>query len=176
MTVKDDKAWEASWIPYVLPLINSKHLMRKTTLLEDRTQCMDLCVGVPGDISIGLRMRYPEYFDRYKNEITFRAKRDSGTVTEWSKIVDEEMGDLMFYGFANPGWKHFRCVRRWTLISLHAVRRIMAKHSPTLKMIRNPDNATYFYPVNVLQWAKLDAKFVMDANWNRSGFGLDRKE
>lgn len=159
----EDKQWEESWLPYAMKLINPAVFLRQAPLFNDQKQVTDVMISVR-DLRIGVRIRYPEHFDNYKHEVTIRCHRDSGAKTEWQKILDGN-GDLFFYGFANPGWQHVRCIRRYTLFSLHAIRRVYASgQCPKLPTIDNRDG-TYFHPLDVSQWNRLDGKFVVDSNW-----------
>ncbi len=159
-----DQSWETLWLDEVMSQIKLSKLLMKSRIERDMKNVEDLVLKVE-TCSIGVRIRRPEYFDKYKHEVTFRAKRDSGAETEWSKILRGE-GDLHFYGFANPGWKYCKCIRRWTLVSLHAVRRIVIGRSMTLPFISNNDG-THFHAINVHEWDAMDAKFVVDANWGK---------
>ncbi len=164
MTYGIDQEWETSWIPHVLPLISAKHLLEKAPIEKDQNEVTDIMPSMMlRNVRIGLRMRRPEYFDKYSGEITFRSNRETGAKTEFAKIL-EGWGDLMFYGFANPHWKSFRSVRQWTLISLRAVRRIVKSHNPRLTTIDNRDG-TSFHPIKIKDWKALDKKFVIDSNW-----------
>lgn len=163
-TYREDKAWEESWIPHVIGCIKSRLFLAQAKIDEDQERVTDIMLSVR-DVRIGVRIRHPEYFDRYGDEVTLRCRRDSGAKTEWEKVL-EGHGDLLFYGFANPGWQHMKSIRRYTIVSLHAIRRIMDRERPPkLPTIPNGDG-TYFHPLKVRQWLAMDRNFVVDANWS----------
>lgn len=170
-----DRAWGDLWLPFVMDVIPAKHLLKVSSEEKDR-QCVsdldsrlfDKIVEVH-NITIAVRMRRPHHYDiaNRKNEITIRCRRETGAKTEWTKIVDDGWGDLLFYGFANPAWELVPCIRQWTLISLRAIRRIVrSNRCPILNEIPNGDYPrTWFYALKIQQWASLDHKFLVDCNW-----------
>jgi len=168
MTYEDDRGFESLMMPRVMESIKSRHLLRLADDDKDMKEVSDLQILKAGDIRIGVRMRRPEYLEKFPWDVTFRCKRDTGSATEWSKIQDG-WGDLMFYGFANPYWKMFQSIVKWTLVSLHAVRRIV-KEGKALpgNPISNHDG-TYFYAIDIRRWMTLDSKFVIDKNWSIKG-------
>lgn len=94
------------------------------------------------DMRIGCRMRRNGYADRYPYDFTLRAKRDSGAVTELSKVTDG-WGDFLFYGHAGA---EFGQIARWMLIDLHAWRAQMIrskKRAGNPQLVSNKDG-TYF--------------------------------
>src|SRR5258708_886106 len=94
-----DMEWQRGYLPHVKRLLGEA-LLREGTAEEDMAEATDFITLRLDAIRIGCRIRRPEYFQRYPNDVTLRAWRDSGATTELAKIL-EGWGDYLFYGFAS---------------------------------------------------------------------------
>jgi hypothetical protein len=131
-------------------------MIRTATAPEERRRATDLVAGwnlehAGRNIAVHLR-RYAArdgqpYFPRYPNDINLRSYRASGARTEWAKIIDGGLADLLFYAFetgpdtGEPGPHR--------LIDLHAVRRIWGGLTPLQRgmaahQMLNKDGTTGF--------------------------------
>lgn len=143
MSYTIDRRWSDAFIPAIKKIVGPL-LLEESSLEVDRQQAADLVVLNARDKTIACRVRRSGYADRYGNEFTIRAKRDSGAKTELEKIIDG-FGDWMFYGHADPDGIN---VCRWMVISLPALRAaIIRKQARPLK--QSNGDGTHFVAFDI---------------------------
>jgi hypothetical protein len=106
----DDRPWSDRFLPQVRAIVGPLVLV-EAPADEDKKRATDLMSIVK---RIAVRIRKPGYSDRYKYQFTIRAKRDTGAITELSKII-AGWGDWMFYGHSDSDE---RVIALWWLIDL----------------------------------------------------------
>lgn len=117
MSYAESRAWSDKWIREIARIVGP-FLIVPTTFEQDTKQAADLIVLQGRHMTLAARMRRHGYADKYPDEFTLRYRLDSGTKTEFSKIVDG-WGDWFFYGHASED--EFE-IERWMLIDLNAFR------------------------------------------------------
>ena len=120
----EDRAWSDRLIDEVRTIVGP-HLLKPTPFEMDCKQAADLYVFTAKNMTIAARVRRHGYADRYPYEFTVRSERDSGAVTELSKILDG-WGDWFFYGHADAAATR---IPRWWLIDLDVFRTALLRHS-----------------------------------------------
>lgn len=142
-TYASDRAWSDRFIPEIKSIIGPR-LLVETPDAIDREQAADLMVFTVRGVTIAARLRRPGYLDKYRYEFTIRARRDSGAVTELSKIVDG-WGDWMFYGHVDDTESRLAW---WWLLDLHSFRAALIRRNTTGKGLRYGEkpngDGTYF--------------------------------
>jgi hypothetical protein len=123
-----DRVWSDRYIPIISTVVGP-HLMTPAPLWRDRNEAADLMTLAAKNVTIGVRMRRPNFAERYPYQFTLRAIRTSGTKTELDKVVDG-LGDLMFYGHAAPGDEP--ALAAWMLLDLAALRSVFIRHPEIL--------------------------------------------
>lgn len=109
MTFSADYEWQSAYLPHVKRLIGEA-LIREGSFEEDAEQATDLIVLRLDGFRVGVRIRRPEYFERYQDEFTIRSRRDTGSETELAKIR-AGWGDYLFYAFASTTPARLRAAR-----------------------------------------------------------------
>lgn len=143
MSYAIDRRWSDAFIPAIKKIVGPL-LLEESSFEVDTQQAADLVVLNARDKTIACRVRRSGYADRYGNEFTIRAKRDSGAKTELEKIIDG-FGDWMFYGHADPDGIN---VCRWMVISLPALRAsIIRKQATPLK--QSNGDGTHFVAFDI---------------------------
>jgi hypothetical protein len=117
MSYARDREWSDRYIPAISTIVGPR-LLVPAPFEVDAKQATDLIVLRARDMTIAARVRRHGFADRYPYEFTIRSRRDNGTKTELSKIVDG-WADWMFYGHAAREGDGFD---RWFLVDLHALR------------------------------------------------------
>jgi len=103
-------------------------LMQAAPWELDAEQATDLLVLKARDMRIACRVRRPGFGDKYRWQITFRSKLDSGVKTELQKIVDG-WADAMFYGHADERGTLYR----WFVVNLDSFRAHAIRHKDELE-------------------------------------------
>ncbi len=98
MTYRDDRARSDLYSPTIRQIVGPL-LMVPTSEPVDRCEATDLIIIPAKDMRIACRIRQHGYFDRFGDEFTIRARRDSGAETEFVKVCTG-FGDWFFYGHA----------------------------------------------------------------------------
>lgn len=124
----NDRRWSDRFIEPIKQIVGP-HLVVATPNEIDCKQAADLMVFTARDVRIAARVRRHGYATRYRYEFTVRAKRDTGSETELSKIING-WGDWMFYGHADESEGYFEL---WWLIDLHAFRAALIRDSMNRK-------------------------------------------
>lgn len=114
---QDDKRWSDRFIPEIKRILGL-YLIGEPPAEEDAERNTDLIVLKMEAVRIACRIRRPEYFSKYPDDITIRTSRPSGTKTELAKLI-EGFGDYFFYGFSDVEEQHLRA---WKLCRLNAFR------------------------------------------------------
>lgn len=161
MTYDKDRRWSDGFIPAIKAIVGPL-LLEESSFEVDTQQAADLVVMNARDKTIACRVRRCGYADRYGNEFTIRAKRDTGTKTELEKIIDG-FGDWMFYGHAAPDGMN---ISRWMVISLPALRAAIIRHQAHPMKQSNGDG-THF--------VAFDVRRVPDACVIASSFIVERE-
>jgi len=147
-----DRSWSDKYIPAMKEIIGPR-ILEISSFEVDTKNASDLIVFSAKNLLIACRVRRPKFID-YWGEFTIRAKRDSGAITELSKIVNG-WADIMFYGYAsNNGIS----IKAWHLIDLNAFRAHLIRDKQTIVMGDKANgDGTYF------KWFKIDS-FIGDPN------------
>lgn len=117
-----DRSWSDLMIDEIRRIVGPQ-LLKPTPLEMDREQAADLYVFTAANMTIAARVRRPGFVERYPYEFTIRSCRESGAVTEMSKIIDR-WGDWFFYGHADIA----NVITNWWLIDLHSFRAALIRH------------------------------------------------
>ena len=145
MSYSADRRWSDAFIPAIKQIVGPL-LLEESSFEVDTQQAADLVVMNARDKTIACRVRRAGYADRYGNEFTIRAKRDTGAKTELEKIIDG-FGDWMLYGHANQDGKS---LSRWMVISLPALRAaIIRKQAQPIK--KSNGDGTHFVSFDIRQ-------------------------
>ena len=160
MGYETDRRWSDAFIPAIKKIVGPL-LLEESSFEVDTQQAADLVVLNARDKTIACRVRRSGYADKYGNEFTIRAKRDSGSKTELEKIVDG-FGDWMFYGHADPDGMN---VCRWMVISLPALRAAIIRKQANPLNQSNGDG-THF--------VAFDVRSLPDSCVISSSFKVDR--
>ena len=143
MSYDIDRRWSDAFIPAIKNIVGPL-LLEESSFEVDTQQAADLIVLNAKDKTIACRVRRCGYEDKYGNEFTIRAKRDSGAKTELEKIVDG-FGDWMFYGHAHPDGMN---ISRWMVVNLAALRAaLIRKKAFPIKQSNN--DGTHFVAFDV---------------------------
>lgn len=149
MSYVEDRNWSDQFIPAIRNIVGPL-LVVPSSFEVDTKQAADLIVLKAKDMAIAARVRRIGYSDKYPFEFTVRSKRDSGSKTEMSKLL-EGWGDWMFYGHAdnNPG-----ALSRWMVIDLHKWRKELLyegyqKGWSSLAQTKSNNDGTYFIAFDV---------------------------
>lgn len=117
-----DRAWSDKFLPAIKHIVGP-YLLEPAPFELDARESTDLIVLRARDLRIAARVRRHGYAEKYRFEFTLRAQRDSGQVTELTKIVNG-FGDWFFYAHADASEATFAL---WWLIDLHAFRAHMIR-------------------------------------------------
>lgn len=124
MSWTKDKRWSDQFIPVITQCLSSV-FVKPASLPMDQQENTDLMVMDVRQSRVACRVRDVDYSDRYPFDITVRAVRRTGAVTEWDKMRDG-FGDYMFYGFGIPGERPR--LARWVIVDLSRLRQFLAFH------------------------------------------------
>jgi hypothetical protein len=138
----EDRKYSDKFIPKIKQIVGPL-LLNETDFEIDAKEATDLIVLYAKDMRIAARIRRPGFAERYGNQITIRAHRDSGAETELLKIVNG-WGDWMFYGHDDNKGNIFP----WYLIDLAAFRAALIRDGQNGIKLRYGDKSnhdgTYF--------------------------------
>lgn len=138
-TYRSNRSWSDQFIPHIKEIVGP-FLMCVTPDEIDMTQAADLMVFTARDMRIAARVRRPGFADKYPYQFTIRAKLDTGTETELSKIVNG-WADWMFYGHAG----HDGGISLWWIVDLDAFRAALIRDKSRLVMGNKANgDGTYF--------------------------------
>lgn len=112
-----DRKWSDRFIPQIKALIGP-FLLQESEPEVDMKQATDLVILKADDVAIACRVRRHGYADKYPDQFTVRAHRDSGARTELSKIMNG-WADLMFYGHAS---EDETMIDKWMLLNMDQFR------------------------------------------------------
>lgn len=120
-----DRAFSDLFIPAIKQIVGP-YLIVPADLKADIKQATDMTILTARDMTVACRVRRPGFTQRFGWQFTIRAKRDSGTETELTKLVNG-WADWMFYAFAKSK-DPIEGFERWFLIDLdiwraHMIRR-----------------------------------------------------
>lgn len=145
-----DRKWSDLFIPRMKEIIGPRFL-EVSSFEVDTKQASDLIVmRVDGGKYIACRIRRPGYL-KYKHEFTIRSHRDSGAVTELSKVYDG-WADWMFYCHANSNDPDagLAC---WMLIDLKSFRAQMIKYRKRIQYsTKSNGDGTHFIAFNTFSF------------------------
>jgi hypothetical protein len=125
---QSDKTWSDTYMSAVKRIVGPL-LLQDASLEIDRTEATDLIILKARDMRIGVRLRRPHILAKFPHQITFRYARESGAVTEWSK-VRAGWCDWFFYGHTSSD---FAGLTDYWLIDLDAFRAQLREKVPQLK-------------------------------------------
>jgi hypothetical protein len=102
---RTDFAWQRQYIRHMKAIIG-QGLITEAPLALDMQRNTDLLILRFDDVTrlnVACRVRrHEEYWKReYSKEFTIRSERPTGAKTELAKVVDDEFGDYILYGFAH---------------------------------------------------------------------------
>jgi hypothetical protein len=122
------------------------------SFIEDCKLMGDL---INGQNMIGVRIRdYDKYYEKYGDEVTFRATQSTGAETEHSKIMSGH-GNYFICGFSRPGddW-----LSAFNLLDLDAYRKYVKENgTKNFSIQKNPDGCATFFGIKL----KLIPGFVL---------------
>ena len=122
---KKDKRWSDKFLPEMKSICGT-YLIGEASLDEDAERNTDLVVLKLDAVRIACRVRKFSYSQKngYRNQITIRSGRPSGTKTELTKMI-EGWGDYMLYGFASEDESGLHA---WVLCDLKPLRLFIFRH------------------------------------------------
>jgi hypothetical protein len=166
-TIKQDWSWSDQFLPEIQRIVGP-YLLEPAPLDRDRNEAADLIVLRAKNLTIACRIRRGSYSNKYANEITLRSRRESGTKTEYDKII-EGWGDWMLYGFAAND-AEARIVN-WSLIDLHAFKAHLIRKPQALRSgeVNNGDGTSF-------KWFDLHSFPEVPAILVGSSFNLQSKK
>lgn len=141
LDVRRDWSWSDGYLPEVRRILAANALsivrVHVASVEQDVKQATDMLLTVEGRKSVAVRLRRAVYPYR---DLTIRATRTSGVVTELEKIRDGS-GDIYLYGWT-VGYR----IPEWMLIDLERVRQagLLARE---WRLIWNPDRVTAFIAI-----------------------------
>lgn len=167
-----DRAWSDRFIPEIKTIVGPL-LLQESTLEVDRREAADLIVLNARDKKIAARVRRPGYAEKYPNQFTVRAKRDSGATTELEKIVNG-FGDWMFYGHADFD----DTLARWMVIDLASFRAHLLRDGyrgdRRLKSGQMPNgDGTYFQWFDVTSFVGEPPILLASSDEHHAAFGAE---
>lgn len=121
MGYAEDRKEGDRYLPLVQGIIGPL-LLIPAPLEIDTKQATDLIVIYARPLTIGVRIRRPGYFEKWRYEFTIRSRRDSGAETELTKVM-RGWCDWFFYGHAEATdpWDP-PLLRAWYLINMDSLR------------------------------------------------------
>lgn len=136
------RAWAEQFTPAVKNILGG-YVLQSADDYTDYNEATDLITFRMAPMNIGMRMRHPEYAERYPWEFTMRCMNYYNTNTEFKKI-EAGLCDWFFYGFASPFGHQ---VARWFLIDLNVLRQFLDDHHAfcyrSFPLINNGDGSTF---------------------------------
>lgn len=96
--------WSAKFVPMVKQICGGAlgaAMLTEATEEQDTKEASDLVVLRGVDLRIAVRVRQNRYLQRYPTQFTIRSLGRGGAWTEFDKILVEDFGDYLFYGFAD---------------------------------------------------------------------------
>lgn len=127
-------SFQERFFPAVARLVGP-HLIRPADIEMDRKQATDYLNLKAADMRIAARVRRPEY-SSFHREFTIRSYCH-GFRTEWDKVIEDEMGDWMFYGHATGKGIE---VNPWFLIDLDVLRGLYEDYGDQVIKIKDKPN------------------------------------
>ena len=141
-----DRRWSDKYIP-AIKAVAGPFLLTTAPFEWDTKQATDLIVIHARDKTIAARMRRARFATQYPDEFTIRYHRDTGTSTEYEKIVNG-WADWMFYGFAATGDADGR-IQRWWLLDLKVFRAHLIRRRGKVGVEKPNDDGTSLVAFNV---------------------------
>jgi len=160
----DDRSWSDRFLPEIRARL-AQHVIRVAPEVDDRRKNSDLMVLGAGSARIACRVRRHQYLDRYGQEFTVRAARESGADVELTKLLSG-FGDLVFYGFGDA---EERRLSQWFIGDLNVFRRWYFE-----SLLRDGNEPGQLSPSaggTTFRAFRIDAlpcNFVLDSSWARS--------
>jgi hypothetical protein len=105
-------------------------LVAMATEQQDMKEATDLVMLQTDALRFALRARRWSFYrdagtsGDWRTQFTLRAHRDSGARTELAKVVDDQWGNYMLYGFADQSE---RMIEHWMLVDLKKFRKRYAE-------------------------------------------------
>lgn len=131
--------WSDRFIPQIKQIVGP-FLLEQANFVLDTKQATDLIVLNARDLRIAARVRRPGYAERFPYEFTIRSHIDTGSKTEFEKIIDG-FGDWIFYGHADND----DLICRWWLVDLNSFRANLIRDKTKLKFEkRSNGDGTHF--------------------------------
>lgn len=160
MSYAEDREWSDKYLPAVKRIIGPL-LLEPAPLEEDNLRATDLIILKARDLRIACRIRRPGYANKYPFDFTLRSKRDSGSETEMTKIVNG-FGDWLFYGHASA-----ECfgIERYMVVDLAAWRaHLIRKGWNALADKQSNGDGTHFFAFNVTKFVG-SPKLLVDCSF-----------
>lgn len=134
------RTWSESYNALVKSILGQV-LFTEAPLEIDRYEASDIIYKVSGRGDVGVRIRKPECFEKYRFDVTFRAENGRAKKTEIDKIIDGR-GTWMFYAIAAPDNRTFLS---WVLLDLNAWRaaRFRGEIAPVIENKSNFDGTGF---------------------------------
>lgn len=148
MSYLKDRKWSDRFIPEIKKIVGPLLLVESPDLI-DMKEASDLILLRAKNLMVACRVRRPGYLEKFPNDFTMRAKRDSGADTELKKITDG-FADWMFYGHSTE--EENGQFSAWRVLDLNVWRAYMIRSRELVninqRMIPNGDG-TFFVEFNV---------------------------
>jgi hypothetical protein len=125
---QSDKRWSDQFLSGIRQIIGPL-LISPAPIEIDRNEGTDFVMLNAKSLKIAARVRRSSQISKWANQFTLRSSRPSGAKTEFQKVV-EGLGDLCFYGWAEP---NSASIRQWSLIDLDAFRAHLILNASQLK-------------------------------------------
>jgi hypothetical protein len=128
---------------------------------QDLNDAADLVFSLGGRSDTAVRIRKPDYFEKYQFEVTLRSGNNGCAKTEIDKIIDGK-GDWMFYGFgAEDGCN----MKAWSVLDLDAFRAAMIRRKLTPVAKRNNRDRTLFDAFDLRQMLDKEPRIIVASSF-----------
>lgn len=156
-----DKFWSDLYIPEIKRIVGA-HLLDVATVQQDQSEAADLVTLITKSVAIACRVRRDGYAERYGEQFTIRAARDTGAKTELEKILDEGKGDWFFYAMASKDNMIFSV---WHLLDLSAFRIHLKNGKSNVPYVQKDNHdGTYFNAYWIAEFPKKPPLLIDSSN------------
>lgn len=167
-TFEGEFNWQRQFVLHFKRFIGP-HLLRESTLEEDREEATDLITLRADGVRIGCRLRRPGYAKPpWDRQVTFTCERETRAKCEWDTMILGNWGDLFCYGHATDESAVVAQLKPAYLIDLALTRAyIRDNHGPKLGPNKDAVGVRcWFYAIDVdpmIAECGIDA--LMAARW-----------
>lgn len=145
MSYTEDRGWSDAFIPALRAIVGPL-LLEESSYELDTTRAADLVVFTAKTLTVACRVRRYGYAQSYPWDFTIRSRRDTGAVTELSKIIDG-WADWFIYAHADSDGFN---LSRWFVLDLNVFRAALIRDARQRDHRETPNgDGTYFVAYDV---------------------------